>query len=42
MLAKYVLEVTAAEAKEACGTENICGGLDAWIKGRIHAVKLLW
>ena len=42
MLAKYVLAVTAAEAKEACATENLCGGLDAWIKGRIHTVKLLW
>ena len=31
MLAKCVLAVTGEEAKEACGTEQLCGGLEAGI-----------
>ena len=42
MLVKCVLSVTGAEAKEACGMEQLCGGLIAGIDGRIHAVELLW
>ena len=42
MLAKYVLMVTGAEAKEACGAEQLCRGLEAGIEGGIHAVRLLW
>ena len=42
MLAKCVLTVTAAEAKEACGTEQLCGGLDAVIEVGIHAMQILW
>ena len=41
MVAKYVLTVAGAEAKEACGTEQLCGGLEAGTEGRIHAVRLL-
>ena len=33
ILANCVLMVTGAEAKEACGTEHICGGLEAGIEG---------
>ena len=33
ILAKCVLVVTGAEAKEACRTEHICGGLEAGIEG---------
>ena len=41
MLARCVLVVTGAEAKEACMTEQLCGGLQAGIEGGIHAVRLL-
>ena len=39
---KCVLTVMGAEAKEACGTEQICGGLEVGIEGGVHAVRLLW
>ena len=42
MLSKCVLAVTGAEAEEACGTEQLCGGLEAGIIGGIHAVRILW
>ena len=38
MLAKCVLVVTGAEAKEAYGTEQLCGGLEAGIEGCVHVV----
>ena len=31
-----------AEAKEACGMDKICRGLEDGIEGGIHAVRLLW
>ena len=42
MLEKCVLVVTGEEATEACGTDKICGGLEAGIEGGIHVVRLLW
>ena len=40
---KCVLEVTGAEAKEACGTEKLCSGLEDGIEGwGVDAVRLLW
>ena len=42
ILVKCVLVVIGAEAKEACGTEQLCGGLEAGIEGGKHAVRLLW
>ena len=44
MLEKCVLEVMGAEAeaKEACGTEQLCGGLETRIEGEVHSVRLLW
>ena len=42
MLAKLVLDVTGAEFKEACGTEQLCGGIEAGIEGEIHKVRFLW
>ena len=41
LLAKCVLELTGAEAKEACGTEKICGGLESGIEVGIHTVRIL-
>ena len=37
-----VLVVTGVEAKEAFGTEQLCGGLKAGIEGGVHMVRLLW
>ena len=34
--------VTGAEAKEACGAEQLCGSLDAGIEVGIYAVRILW
>ena len=42
MLAKCVLAVAGAGAKEACSMEQLCGGLEAGIEGGIHASRLLW
>ena len=42
ILAKCVLLVMGVEAKEACGTEYLCSGLEARIEGGIHEVRLLW
>ena len=42
MLEKCVLVVTGAEAKEACSTEQLCGGLEAGIEGGIHMLRLMW
>ena len=42
ILAKCVLAVTGEEAKEACGTEQICGGFEAGNEGGVQAVRLLW
>jgi len=40
--AKCVLLVCGDEAKEACGVDQLCAGLEAGIEGGIHAAKLLW
>ena len=42
MLVNCMLAVAGVEANEACGKDQICGGLDAGIEGGIHAVRLLW
>ena len=31
-----------AEAKEACRTDQLCGGLEAGIEGGIHALRIVW
>ena len=42
LMAKCVLKVAGQEAKEACGTDQLCGGMEADIEGGIHAMRLLW
>ena len=42
ILSKCSLVVMEVEAKESCGMEQLCGGLEAGIEGDIHAVRLLW
>ena len=41
MMEKCVLKVTGQEAKEACRTDQLCGGIEAGIKGGIHIMRLL-
>ena len=42
LMAKCVLRVTGKEAKAACINEQLMGGVEAGIKGRIHDMRLLW
>ena len=39
LMAKLVHSLTATQAMEACGSNNLCGGLKAGIEGAIHASK---
>ena len=41
-MAKCVLKVAGQEAKEACGMEQIFGGMDSGNEGGIHAMRFLW
>ena len=42
LLAKCLLRVSGQEAKVACGTEQLAGGVEAGIEGAIHAARLQW
>ena len=42
MMAKCLLRVDGPEAKAACGTTQLAGGLEAGIEGAIHAICVLW
>ena len=42
MMAKCLLKVAGQEAKAACGTTQLTGGLEAGIEGAIHAMRVLW
>ena len=42
LLAKCLLRVSGQEAKTACGTDQLAGGVEAGIKGAIHAARLQW
>ena len=39
LLAKCKLKVVGDDAKAACGNVNLCAGLEAGIKGALHAVR---
>ena len=41
LMAKCLLKVAGPEAKSACGTTQLTGGLEAGIEGAIHAMRLL-
>ena len=41
-MAKCLLKVSGQEAKEACRTEHLAGGVEAGIEGEIHAARLQW
>ena len=42
LLAKCLLRGTGQEAKAACETEQLAGGVEAGIEGAIHAARLQW
>ncbi len=42
LFAKCVMLLAGAEAKDACGIDQLCAGLEAGIEGGIHAMRLLW
>ena len=42
MMARCLLKVVGQEAKAACGTTQLAGGLEAGIEGAIHAMRILW
>ena len=42
LLAKCLLQVMGQEAKAACGTEQLAGGVESGIESSIHAVRLQW
>ena len=42
MMAKCLLWMIGKETKAACGISQLAGGLEAGIKGVIHAMHVLW
>ena len=42
LFAKASLLASGSEAKEKCGIDQLCAGLEAGIEGGIHAIKELW
>ena len=42
LMAKCLLQVTGPEAKAACGTAQLAGGVEAGIEGGMHAMCILW
>ena len=42
MMAKCLLKVAGPEAKAACSTLQLAGGVEVGIEGDIHAMRVLW
>ena len=42
LMAKCLLKVAGPEAKSACGTTQLAGGLEARIEGAIHVIRVLF
>ena len=42
MMAKCLMRVAGPEAKSACRTKHLAGGVDAGIERAIHAMRVLW
>ena len=40
-MAKCLLQVTGQEAKAACRTEHLAGGVETGIEIKIHAMRIL-
>ena len=41
MMAKFLLRVVGPEAKAACGTTQLAGGVEEGIEGAIHMMRVL-
>ena len=41
-MAKCLLWVTGQEAKAACGTAQLAGGVEVGIESGIHEMRVLW
>ncbi|WP_288993061.1 hypothetical protein, partial [uncultured Marinobacter sp.] len=41
-IAKSVLHIAGKGAKEACGIDQLCAGLESGIEGAIHAMQHMW
>jgi hypothetical protein len=41
-IAKSVLHVAGKGAKEACGIDQLCAGLESGVEGAIHAMQHMW
>ena len=42
LLCKTLLIVVGNEATRACGTDQLCSGLEAGIEGGIHHMRSMW
>ena len=42
LFSKCVLALAGEQAKDACGSAQLCAGLEAGIDGAVHAVRALW
>jgi hypothetical protein len=42
LFAKCLLFLAGAEAKEACGLDQLCAGLESGIEGGIHSMQHVW
>ena len=42
LMAKCLLRVAGPEAKAACRTNQLAGGVEEGIEGAIHAMRVLW
>ena len=42
LVKKCILKVAGQEEKESCGTDQMCGGIDAGVEGSINVMHLLW
>ena len=42
LLAKCILKVARAEAKDACGIAQLCAGLEAGIESAVHTARALF
>ena len=42
LMAECMLWVTGQAAKSACGIDQLAGGVEVWIEGGIHDMRVLW
>ena len=42
IMKKCLMRMVGPEAKAACGTTQLAGGVETGIEGAIHAMRILW